>query len=560
MTLISLNYITNNKLYEEGFAMKVIGKKIIVVILVLSMLISVSGCAKKEIKTEDKSNSKTSEKNENEKNKTNETSTTLVPMTISIGVWDIDKAITQNDPVLKLIEEKLNIKIEPKAVSWSDYGEKFKLWAASGELPDVFADTVLNSEAYEGWISQGVIRSLPRDLSKFPNVSAVLSTPDVQALQRDGDFYMIPRMTYPSPDMWTLDRGVLMRKDWLDTLGLEIPTTFEEYKMVLKAFAEQDLDGNGKKDTLGIVVQSAGLIPSFFLGSVPQVANSSWIEEDGQWIPSFYSRNMIKGIKQVKELYEDGLLDPDFALMKDKQGSEKYAQGQAGALITQVTARELKAISNLWDKYNHDIAFEDTIALAPFWADEQGVMHSFVETTYWSESYIRGDVDDAKMERILMLYDYLLSDEFMEIRQYGLEGIDYEKTGDDYTILRNTDTILSDTYPFLKIDYLAAWAQHTLFYDNKSNRSIYGEGIINAQTEFVEYCKENLVPTKVNFTVNATVTPAKTKLSAISITDSIVKAVLGDGDVEAGWSKIREEFKNYGVEDAIKEVNEKVRQ
>ena len=36
-----------------------------------------------------------------------------------------------------------------------------------------------------------------------------------------------------------------IRKTWLDALGLEIPTTVEEYHNVLKAFKEQDANGNG---------------------------------------------------------------------------------------------------------------------------------------------------------------------------------------------------------------------------------------------------------------------------------------------------------------------------
>ena len=52
-----------------------------------------------------------------------------------------------------------------------------------------------------------------------------------------------------------------IRQDWLDKLGLEPPKNLEELKKVARAFIEQDPDGNGKKDTMGIVGPSkSGLL------------------------------------------------------------------------------------------------------------------------------------------------------------------------------------------------------------------------------------------------------------------------------------------------------------
>ena len=45
--------------------------------------------------------------------------------------------------------------------------------------------------------------------------------------------------------------GLLIRKDWLDNLGLEVPTTLDELFDVMYAFTYNDPDGNGKNDTWG---------------------------------------------------------------------------------------------------------------------------------------------------------------------------------------------------------------------------------------------------------------------------------------------------------------------
>ena len=47
-------------------------------------------------------------------------------------------------------------------------------------------------------------------------------------------------------------QGVILRKDWLDRLGLAEPSTIDELYAVLQAFTYQDPDGNGLDDTFGL--------------------------------------------------------------------------------------------------------------------------------------------------------------------------------------------------------------------------------------------------------------------------------------------------------------------
>ena len=45
-----------------------------------------------------------------------------------------------------------------------------------------------------------------------------------------------------------------LRKDWLDNLGLEEPSTMDEVADILRAFISDDPDGNGQADTVGLAV------------------------------------------------------------------------------------------------------------------------------------------------------------------------------------------------------------------------------------------------------------------------------------------------------------------
>ena len=93
------------------------------------------------------------------------------------------------------------------------------------------------------FVEQGILTPLTDQV----NASKVLSDPNVipaneweQVKTKDGQIYGV----------FTKYQGGTMpivRKDWLDELNLPEPATLDDYYNVLKAFTEQDPDGNGKK-------------------------------------------------------------------------------------------------------------------------------------------------------------------------------------------------------------------------------------------------------------------------------------------------------------------------
>ena len=85
------------------------------------------------------------------------------------------------------------------------------------------------------------------DAEKFPNLAQTDPTVNHNT-SIDGKVYGV----YRSRELGRA--GVSIRKDWLDKLGLEQPKTIDDFYNVLKAFKEQDPDGNGANDTYGMIV------------------------------------------------------------------------------------------------------------------------------------------------------------------------------------------------------------------------------------------------------------------------------------------------------------------
>ena len=135
-----------------------------------------------------------------------------------------------------------------------------KLAAAimSGEYPDIIKT---GSNGYVNYVYGGVIADITDvldeyasdELKEYLNADGGLA---MSCLKVDGRLYGLPKMSssYGSVSL------MFIRKDWLDRLGLEVPTTMEELKEVAHAFTYDDPDGNGENDTYGLAISGVSVL------------------------------------------------------------------------------------------------------------------------------------------------------------------------------------------------------------------------------------------------------------------------------------------------------------
>lgn len=151
-------------------------------------------------------------------------------------------------------EELTGIKVKFTHPPLGQQKDQFNLLISTKELPDViyynWADAVGGPEKL---IEDGRIIRLNELIEQYaPNLRKIIeSDPDVkkQITLDDGTIYMFPLLKLDALKL-NATSGLIMRKDWLDKLGLKPPTTIEEWHTVLKAFKEKDPNGNGKADEL----------------------------------------------------------------------------------------------------------------------------------------------------------------------------------------------------------------------------------------------------------------------------------------------------------------------
>lgn len=472
---------------------------------------------------------------------------------VTVSTYDIAKAMTdpQSDALLQKVQKDTNLTFKPLGVTWNDYNEKYKLWAASGQLPDMFLYEMTNGPTVSQWIKQGLVREIPESLyGKYPNLNKVLNLPDAQSTKVDGKFYGIPRLSKNSSDEWALERGFIVRKDWMEKLGIQTPKTFDEYLAMFKAFADNDPDGNGKKDTIGMTTNFLDVLNTTVkLGSaVPNLGG--WMQEDGKWIPAIASKGMSDYVTKYRKLYEEGALDKDFALLKAGDGGDKFAQGNVGALNIQISDASLKGMKDKWDKFPHNKSFEDSIAILPAWDAPDGSNYRFYGSTFYTEIYFNNKVDDKKLDSLLKFIDFELSDQGRDLFTYGIEGTDFKKENGKVENLK--PLAYPSTGMFFMLNGLG-WGMNTA---KEYKQAVVPAPLIDMSAQMYDNLLKNSKPIPMNFDIENLATPAKVKVAGINWSDAVVKTVLGKDDPVKMWQDQYASFDQQAINDAIKEVND----
>lgn len=491
-------------------------------------------------------------------------------LNISVAFWDIQDmaASKKEDALLNYIEQAFNVTFEPVSVSWADYKEKYQIMSVTGSLPDMFANLTISSadnnysSSLNNLILSNSIRSLPEDLSNYPNIKDVIDK--CGNIQSSGRNYVIPRISFQDKMLGSSDAAMLVRKDWMKKLGLSQPESLEEFIDLVCAFANEDPDGNGVKDTIGYNVNNRVALGKWvILGIAPECNVYNWIQRDQGYIPSFITDDFKKVVKAYRTLYERGGLDPDFYTKKSSDAVHDFASGKLGALEYKSSPSSVMELKSLWEMYQ-DTPFEDSVDVLHIFPADDGKYYSNSSRIFWSETLFSSGVDDEKMERLLYIYDYLLSPQGLELVKFGMEGVDYEKKNGEYHCLIETDnqsliTVLMKKYPSLALfANLAAWGgTWDDFEDNELNNLRYGEYAMELARKDILWNQKNSI--QVDRPYDFLLMPKETTdyFNTQTVIDDFTRVIIGKEDPVSMWEDIVEGYYANGLKDYIDRQNEK---
>lgn len=343
-------------------------------------------------------------------------------LTISYGGanWSNDSAIAQ------FLSKKFNVNLNFQAISQDNYEEKLNVLAAAGNFPDAF---LVQKDDFLKWRDKGVFLDLAPVIDQYPNLTQYLGGKEsLQFMNPSGKIYGLPYYQIETQTSFGI------RKDWLDKLGLQMPTTIDEFYEVTKAFATQDPDGDGKADTYGF---SASLVQNKtdFKHIDPIKAAfglvNNWGVKDGQLISWHTQTQELKDFATfLNKAYKEGVLDKDFAINKVKDPQDKYeSAGEVG--IDDVVPNSF--YQSIVPKLKKIEPNAETVQLLP--PKGPTGLQGTSTNSITQKVVINAKIDKDKQTRLLDMFNYFLSDEGDILTKNGVEGVDYKKDGDKYTKL-----------------------------------------------------------------------------------------------------------------------------
>ena len=322
--------------------------------------------------------------------------------------------------VEKLIGKKLKITWVPNA----DYPDKTNVTLASNNIPDVMVIQGDKSPSFVQAAKAGAFWDLTGKLDKYPNLKPADERTGRNA-SINGKVYGIYRVR---PQ---LRSAVVLRKDWLAKLGLKLPETVDDLYRVAKAFTEQDPDGNGKKDTYGLIIPKW---PGSYASSSPYDvietwfgAPNGWGERNGKLVPGFDTEEFYQANRWLKKWVDEGLVNRDFATLDSANWNDSFVQGKGGIIID-VNVRSIQLIDLFKQKDPKDF---DKVAMVGNLKRSDGQKFSSPFTGYngvvaISKQRVR---TEAELDQVLQVLDKLESKAGSVLLTNGIEGRNFKLDG-----------------------------------------------------------------------------------------------------------------------------------
>ena len=352
--------------------------------------------------------------------------------------------------ILETIEERNNVTFDITTAPLSDWDQRRALLIGAGDAPHMIPVSYPGQEAQ--YVASGALLPVSDYLDLLPNFTAKVAEwglgEEIDGLrQEDGKFYMLPGLLEsPRPDY-----TVAVRVDVLEELGLEEPTTWDEFAETLAAIKEAKggdyvFSDRWKGDSL-----LSAAAPSFGTGAGWGLTASQWDSDAGEFVFPGATDEYRELVEYFQGLVEDGLMDPESFTQEDDQAFQKLANEQSYAITT--NAQELQVSRSALDTTIGEGNYELRKIRVP--SGPAGDI--FGNSRLQSGIMLSADAaEDENFVAMLQFIDWLYySDEGLEFAKWGIEGTTYTREGDERTLAADVDWLglNPDATTDLRVDY-----------------------------------------------------------------------------------------------------------
>lgn len=264
-----------------------------------------------------------------------------LPMELSITILDrgrvpAEEGSYEDNRWTRWINENSGVKVTWIPIPRTQSFQKINALIATGEAPDIMWE--FGTAFMRNLQAQGVIQPIDEYVEKYSTVYKEYLKANPELLP----YITVDGQMYGATSKRGIDKianhGMWIRQDWLDNLGLDMPTTIEELLEVARAFKNQDPDGNGKDDTYGIAFNPnwIAIINALFFCSGVYI-------EDGKVEISELTDRYMDVMNFRKTLFQEGLIDQEYITDTNFQRERQiWVTGKAGIYLGSYTPPEFR--------------------------------------------------------------------------------------------------------------------------------------------------------------------------------------------------------------------------
>jgi putative aldouronate transport system substrate-binding protein len=252
-----------------------------------------------------------------------------------------------NRTIFKRLEEKTNVHVNWKTIQSDQWGDKIQLEMSNIKtLPDFVFNAGFSDTDLLKYAKQGVILNLEEYIDKYmPNLQKVFEqAPEYRAMCTDADGHIwalpwIEQLGYEKTAIQTIDNMPFINKNWLDFLGLEVPTTVDEFEQVLIAFRDnaadlkKEFNIDGEIIPMSFIMNDGGQDPMSLVNGFgegigdPDKGRHIAVTDDKKVVCTATQEGFKKGLAYLHKLYEEKLIDPEAFT---QEWSTYVAKGKSG--------------------------------------------------------------------------------------------------------------------------------------------------------------------------------------------------------------------------------------
>ncbi len=366
-------------------------------------------------------------------------------VTITVELFDRSNApngstITENKWTEYVNEQmnKVGITVEFVPVPRNDEVPKMQTMVAGGTAPDI---TLTYTYSYaEDYYNDGGVW----DLSEFidgedqaQNMKAYIGQ-DVLDIGRnaDGDLYGIvaKRAT-------TAKTNQFIRKDWLDALGLEMPTTPDELYNVIEEMVNENPDG--RTDVIGGYEQMYNNLNIAF--SECALDETEWYISRGQdVIAEYYDPGMREYWRFMNKMYNNGLLRKDYYSLTEDDRKSDFVTGKVAYFESNVNYAVDVLRGSLLKTLQENVPTADMVSLPTLKNVNDGNVYSAAYALGGLIAFCPKTASEEKVEACMTYLDWQCTQEGGFVLYHGFEGEHYDFDENGVPVVKDAEYNTTD--------------------------------------------------------------------------------------------------------------------